>query len=48
MLLGLEEWVSLAGIELPVIFCTNNSIIERKYDGDNLDVEDLIKWHSQY
>ncbi len=44
LFLGSEDWISLAGIHLPVIYLVNNSIIEGEYDGDNFKVEEIINW----
>ncbi len=44
LFLGPEEWVSLAGVQLPVIYFVNNSTIEKEYDGDNLNSNDMLEW----
>lgn len=44
LFLGPDKWMQIAGIQLPIIMYVNNSVVEKKVNGVNLDEADVIKW----
>ena len=47
LFLGPEKWTKVAGFALPRIMYLNNSIVEKKLIGAELDEQDMEKWMHQ-
>lgn len=44
LFLGPKDWMQVAGFSLPVIMYIDNSIVKRKYNGMEINQEDMEKW----
>jgi hypothetical protein len=44
LFIGAQDWIQIAGINLPIIMYINNGIVEKKTNGLDLDQDDIEKW----